>query len=212
MNRDEFGNDRHHWEQTYREKPPERLGWYAPELTTSVSWIRGLELPLSAPVIDVGGGASTLVDSLLGDGYVSVTVLDIAGAALHAAKTRLGASATDASWVNGDIRTVELRAAYYAVWHDRAVFHFLTNDGDLDIYRRQLLHALAPGGHVIIGTFAPEAPPRCSGLPVRRYSVEALQSALGARFNLVRHQNQMHVTPGGIEQMYVYCLFRLEEI
>ena len=212
MNRGEVGNDRHHWEQAYRDKPPERQGWYAPELTTSVSWIRSLRLPPSAPVIDVGGGASTLVDSLLGDGYESVTVLDIASAALHAAKARLGASATDASWVNGDIRTVALRAAYYAVWHDRAAFHFLTDESDQDIYRRQLLHALAPGGHVIIGAFAPAAPPKCSGLPVRRYSVQALQSAFGKRFKLVRHQTQLHVTPGGIEQMYLYCHFQLAEL
>jgi len=199
---------KNHWEQVYTAKPAERLGWYKPNLQTSLQWIRDLGLPRNAPIIDVGGGASTLVDDLLTDGYESITVLDIAASALQQLRERLGKKGTGITWICADITAVDLPPHAYALWHDRAAFHFLTDAGDIARYRDRLLTALRPGGYVIIGTFAPQAPPQCSGLPVRRYDHEALARALGAEFTLLRHHEELHVTPGGVEQMYSYCTFQ----
>jgi SAM-dependent methyltransferase len=197
-----------HWEQVYSSKPTEQLGWFAPHLQTSLSWITELGVSLDAPIIDVGGGASTLVDDLLDAGYRSITVLDVSRQALSLAKTRLANNADAVSWITGDVTTTDLPVAHFELWHDRAVFHFLIEPEQQRKYRDQLLKALKPEGHLIIGTFAPEAPPKCSGLPVQRYSPERLESTLGDEFELQRHHNELHVTPGGVEQMYLYCQFR----
>jgi SAM-dependent methyltransferase len=199
---------REHWEQVYSSKPSERLGWYKPRLQTSLEWISALGLDRGAPVIDVGGGASTLVDDLLDRGYTAITVLDLAEPALDLIKARLGDRRTAVTWLCGDITRFELPENAYALWHDRAVFHFLTEPHDRERYRENLCRALRPGGHVIIGTFAPEAPPRCSGLAVQRYDLERIQQTLGSDFELQRQKKEMHVTPGGVEQMYLYCEFR----
>lgn len=197
-----------HWEQVYSSKPTEQLGWFAPHLQTSLSWITELGMSKEAPIIDVGGGASTLVDDLLDAGYRSITVLDLSQQALSLAKTRLANNADAVSWIAGDVIATDLPEAHFELWHDRAVFHFLTEPEQQRKYRDQLLKALKPGGHLIIGTFAPEAPPRCSGLPVQRYSSQRLESTLGDNFELQRQHNELHVTPGGVEQMYLYCRFR----
>jgi SAM-dependent methyltransferase len=201
---------REHWEQVYSGKPPDRLGWYKPRLQTSLDWITDLSLDANAPIIDVGGGASTLVDDLLERGYSAITVLDLAAPALDLIKARLGAKGAAVNWLCGDVTQVELAENVFELWHDRAVFHFLTEADDRERYRENLCKALRPGGHVIIGTFAPEAPPRCSGLPVQRYDLERLRETLGDAFELRRQQKEMHVTPGGVEQMYLYCEFRLQ--
>ena len=200
---------REHWEQVYSSKPSDRLGWYKPRLQTSLEWISVLGLDRGAPIIDVGGGASTLVDDLLDHGYTAITVLDLAEPALGLIKARLGERSTAVNWLCGDITELELPGKAFELWHDRAVFHFLTEPGDRERYRENLCRALRPGGHVIIGTFAPEAPPKCSGLPVQRYDLEALRETLGNEFELQRHKKELHVTPGGVEQMYLYCEFRL---
>jgi len=197
-----------HWEKVYSGKPTEKLGWYAPRLQTSLSWISGLDLSLEAPIIDVGGGASTLVDDLLDGGYQAVTVLDLSSQALSIARARLGEKAKLVSWLEGDVTSIDLPDQYFELWHDRAVFHFLIDPEQQRAYRDQLLKALKPGGHFIIGTFAPEAPPKCSGLPVQRYDPQQLEKTLGDQFRLERHLKELHVTPGGVEQMYLYCLFR----
>jgi len=199
---------REHWEQVYSSKPSERLGWYNPRLQTSLEWIRALGLDRGAPVIDVGGGASTLVDDLLDQGYTAITVLDLAEPALDLIKARLGKRSTDVTWLCGDITELELPGNAFELWHDRAVFHFLTGPEDRERYRENLCRALRPGGHVIIGAFAPEAPPKCSGLPVQRYDLEARRETLGSEFELRHHKKELHVTPGGVEQMYLYCEFR----
>jgi len=201
-------NNRNHWERVYATRPIDKLGWYEPHLQPSLDWIRELGLPMDAPLIDVGGGASTLVDDLLNEGYRAITVLDISGKALEVVKARLGKKAELVTWVAGDITMVGLPAHSYALWHDRAVFHFLTAPAQQRAYRDKLLHALQPGGHVILGTFAPEAPPTCSGLPVQRYNPQQLENTLGGEFELTRHHKALHVTPGGVEQMYLYCRFR----
>ena len=201
-------NHKDHWENVYSSKPTEDLGWFAPHLQTSLSWIKGLSLTADAPIIDIGGGASTLVEDLLDAGYRSITVLDIAEKALSSAKARLGIKADQVTWLVGDITSVDLPAQYYECWHDRALFHFLTEPEQQQKYRDNLLKALKPGGHLIIGTFAPEAPSTCSGLPIQRYTPEQLESILGGEFELQRHHKEMHITPGGVEQMYQYCHFR----
>ena len=199
---------REHWEAVYSSKPSERLGWYKPRLQTSLEWITTLGLDLGAPIIDVGGGASTLIDDLIDNGYSSITVLDIAEPALDLLRTRLGDRGAAVSWLCGDITVIDLPENAFELWHDRAVFHFLTEAADREHYKQNLCRALRPGGYLVIGTFAPEAPPKCSGLPVQRYDLDLLQKTLGDAFLPRRNQKELHVTPGGVEQMYLYCAFR----
>lgn len=201
-------DSRNHWDQAYSNKPTDRLGWFKPALETSLAWIKQLELAPDAPIIDVGGGASTLVDDLLGLGYRALTVLDISQRALELARQRLGAQSAAVDWLNADITSVDLPVSRFELWHDRAVFHFLTTPEQRSGYLRALLSALRPAGHVIIGTFAPDAPPRCSGLPVQRYTRDQLAAEFGDEFKLLRHHEELHITPGGVEQMYLYCHFR----
>ena len=197
-----------HWEHTYAAKPPEGLGWYAPHLRTSLEWIGALSLDRDASIIDVGGGASTLVDDLLGRGFTHVTVLDLSERALTTAQTRLGQAAAGVTWIEGDVTSVALPSDDYDVWHDRAAFHFLTEPEDRQRYVQRLHDAVMRGGHVMMGTFGLEAPPRCSGLPVERYEPQTLHDTLGEMLALVRQKKEVHVTPGGVKQMYLYCLFR----
>ena len=199
-----------HWERIYSSRSAGEVGWYTPHLETSLDWIGSVGLEPDAAIIDVGGGASTLVDDLLGRGYSAITVLDLAAPALQLIKARLGEKGSTVTLLCGDVTDIELGENAFELWHDRAVFHFLTDAGDRDRYRANLCRALRPGGHVIIGTFAPGAPPRCSGLPVQRYDLDLLHETLGDAFELRRHQQEMHVTPGGVEQLYLYCEFRLQ--
>jgi len=200
-------NPKDHWEQVYSTKPTEKVGWYEPHLQTSLSWIKELGLPDDAPIIDVGRGASTLVDDLWGAGYRSITVLDLSEKALSTIKARLGKRTDLISWLEGDITEVDLPMNHYELWHDRAVFHFLIAPEQQRKYRDNLLKALRQGGHLIIGTFAPEAPPKCSGLPVQRYTPDQIEHILGEEFELKRSHKELHVTPSGVEQMYLYCHF-----
>ena len=200
-------NQREHWEKIYLTTPSDNVGWYTPHLETSLKWIKELSLPKDVHIIDVGGGTSKLVDDLISEGYRLITVLDISKKAMSLAQARLGDKAESVIWLEGDITKVDLPTNHYDLWHDRAVFHFLTDPEQQQHYRGNLLKALRPGGHLIIGTFAPEAPPKCSGLPVQRYTPEELQRTLGPQFELRRHEKELHITPGGVEQMYLYCHF-----
>lgn len=164
-----------------------------------------MSLPKDARIIDVGGGASTLVDDLLNEGYQQVAVLDLSQAALSVVRTRLGWDAARVMWLEGDITSIELPTNFFDLWHDRAVLHFLTEPDGRRKYLDCLRKALKPGGRAIIGTFSPEAPPRCSGLPVERYTIKAMQELLDREFTLERHHKELHITPGGTEQMYLYC-------
>ncbi len=197
-----------HWQQVYSTKSTDKVGWYAPHLTTSIKWITSLNLDLDDPIIDVGGGASTLVDDLLDKGYRDLSVLDLSDRAMSVVRERLGTSESQISWFPGDVTEVELPASHFELWHDRAVFHFLVEPGQQMKYMEKLLHALKPGGHVIIGVFELEAPPQCSGLPVQRYSLEKLSAIFGAKFKLERHHKELHKTPSGVEQQYLYCQFQ----
>lgn len=201
-------NPKDHWEKIYTSRSVEKLGWYNLHLRTSLLWIEELGLEAEAPVIDVGGGASTLVDDLLAAGHRSLTVLDLAGQALAAARMRLGDRAEQVNWLTGDIAHVDLPGQHYALWHDRALFHFFTEPEQQLAYRQRLLQALRPGGYAILAVFSPEAPPVCSGLPVQRYGPQQLAAALGSELVMQRHCRELHITPGGVEQLYLYGLFR----
>ncbi|QKT03727.1 class I SAM-dependent methyltransferase [Ectothiorhodospiraceae bacterium 2226] len=201
-------SNKQHWEQTYTERTPDDLGWYTPHLAQSLAWIEALGLPPETPIIDIGGGASTLVDDLLAAGHQDLTVLDLSAQALAVAQARLGERADAVTWRIGDITDIALPAGHYALWHDRAALHFLTEPAQRARYAAQLRHALRADGEVIIGVFALEAPPQCANLPVHRYDIEALGALLGEGFALQRHIKQMHHTPRGKEQMYLYAHFR----
>jgi SAM-dependent methyltransferase len=200
-------DSKEHWEHVYTTRQPHEVGWYEPHLRTSLDWIRDLALPTDARILDVGGGACTLVDDLLADGSTHVSVLDLSGAALATVQMRLGRDAERVAWLEGDVTSIELPADAYDLWHDRAVLHFLAEPSGRRKYAEQLRRALKPGGRAIIGVFSPEAPPRCSGLPVERYTVATMAALLGNEFTLERQAQELHVTPGGTEQMYVYCQF-----
>lgn len=201
-------SQRAHWEQVYSTRSPDELGWYEPHLEISLEWIKEMVADTDASIIDVGGGASTLVDDLVAEGYRSITVLDLSRTALATAKKRLRGNADAVTWLEGDVTAVSLPTGGYDVWHDRAVFHFLTDDEQKRRYVAGLSQATKPGSHLIMATFAPEAPPRCSGLPVQRYEAGQLEAVLGSGFELRRQRKELHITPGGTEQMYAYCLFQ----
>jgi SAM-dependent methyltransferase len=174
----------------------------------SLRLIAATGLAGSAPVIDVGGGASVLVDGLLEAGFTDVTVLDLSGAALAASRARLGRSAGSVRWIEADITRADLPPRSFDLWHDRAVFHFLTDRADRQAYLRVLRHALRPGASVVIATFAEDGPERCSGLPVRRYAPSQLHAELGDDFEWLASEREEHVTPGGVLQQFQYSLFR----
>lgn len=196
-----------HWENVYSTKSSEAVSWYQPHALRSLAWIAGTGVGLSGAVIDIGGGASTLVDDLLDAGYQHITVLDLSGAALQVAQERLGARANQVRWCEADITADVFPAEIFDVWHDRAVFHFLTEAADRKAYVEQMQHALKPGGHIIMATFSLEGPTRCSGLPIVQYSAAKLQAELGAQFQLVEHAYEQHVTPSEAVQHFIYCHF-----
>lgn len=195
---------REHWEAVYQNKPTDAVSWFQPHAATSLRLIARCAGP-AAQVIDVGGGASVLVDDLLDAGYRHVTVLDLAESALTASRARLGERAGQVEWIAGDITRADLPAARYDVWHDRAVFHFLTDPVDRARYVAQVLRAVKPGGHVIVAAFGPGGPLQCSGLDVVRYDPGALHEAFGAAFRLLGHETEVHYTPAGQDQEFVYC-------
>jgi SAM-dependent methyltransferase len=196
---------RSHWQTIYTERDPTAVGWYRPRLEASLDLIDVTFLPRDARIIDVGGGASTLVDDLLERRYRDITVLDIAPAALDLARTRLGARASRVTWLEGDILTLPLPRHHYDLWHDRAVFHFLTGSAEQQRYREAVEHALRPGGYLIVAAFATDGPTHCSGLPVQRYREAELQAIFGPAFTPLRAVHASHTTPGGTYQPFVYC-------
>jgi 2-polyprenyl-3-methyl-5-hydroxy-6-metoxy-1,4-benzoquinol methylase len=199
-----------HWEKVYKSKAPEAVSWYRAHLETSLALVERATQARSAAIIDIGGGESTLVDDLLLRGYTNVTVTDISQTAIEVTKKRLGAAAEQVRWLAGDICEIELEARIYDLWHDRAVFHFLTTPERRLAYIRQVTRAVKPGGHVIVSTFGPQGPTRCSGLEVMRYDAESLHDEFGGRFRLVESSEELHQTPSGITQQFLYCYCRLE--
>ena len=200
---------RAHWDGIYRTKSLTELSWQQPEARLSLALIRELVSDRAAAIIDVGGGASPLVDGLLAAGYGDVTVLDLASSALSQTQERLGAErAAQVSWLNVDVCAASLTPGRYDVWHDRAVFHFLTEPEARAAYITQVRRAVRPGGLVLVATFAEDGPTRCSGLPVARYSAAALHAVFGEDFTLLRHLQEVHQTPWGATQAFTYCICR----
>lgn len=197
-----------HWNSLYTSKQPAEVSWHQAHLEKSLALIRATGVNESARIIDVGGGASTLVDDLLAAGFRDITVLDISSAAIRSAHARLGARAVAVTWLEADITRVELPARNYDVWHDRAVFHFLTGAEDRRRYLEAVNHAVKPGGHVIVATFGPHGPLKCSGLDIVRYAPQDLQREFGADYRLVQSVTEDHVTPAGKHQEFVYCYCR----
>jgi len=199
-----------HWETVYRTKDVHEVSWFQSEARRSLDLITRVSPDRSAPIIDVGAGASVLVDDLLAAGYLDVSVLDVSEAALEISRGRLGTDAAKVKWMRADVRRAQLDEGAYAVWHDRAVFHFLTDAADRAAYVEQVRRAVKPGGYVLVATFAEDGPEYCSGLPVVRYSAEGLHSEFGTDFQLVRSEHEDHRTPAGGEQSFLYCLCRRE--
>jgi len=199
-----------HWENIYGTKAPNAVSWYRPHLETSLGIIEKIAPASSTAIVDVGGGESTLVDDLLARGYQSVSVLDVSSAAINFTKKRLGAIADSVRWIVGDITTVDLPVNAYDVWHDRAVFHFLTTPDERVAYVRQVGKSGRTGGHVLISTFGPEGPTKCSGLEVVRYDEVSLQAEFGVRFQLLESLKELHETPFGTTQQFLYCLCRVQ--
>jgi 2-polyprenyl-3-methyl-5-hydroxy-6-metoxy-1,4-benzoquinol methylase len=198
-----------HWEQVYRTKSPTEVSWYRPHLETSLELIEGTGATRDAAIIDIGAGESTLVDDLLARGYRGLYAMDLSSTALEVAKARLGADAPRIHWLCGDVRSFAFGRHQFDVWHDRAVFHFLTARDDRAAYVRQVAHAVKPGGHVIVATFGPEGPAKCSGLDVMRYGPDALHDEFGSAFRLVEHRTELHRTPMGSTQQFTYCYCRV---
>ena len=201
-------NRQRHWEAVYRSKSEREVSWYQPHLERSLRLIQDCGVGPGGRLIDVGGGASALVDDLLEAGFLEVTVLDVSELALEGVCSRLGSRASSVNWIIGDVLTVDLPIAHYDLWHDRAVFHFLTSADDRATYVRRLRESLQAQGQLVIATFGPDGPTRCSGLDVVRYSAESLHSELGSGFQLVATEAELHRTPSGAKQSFIYCRFR----
>jgi 2-polyprenyl-3-methyl-5-hydroxy-6-metoxy-1,4-benzoquinol methylase len=203
-------NVKTHWENIYAIKAPESVSWYRAHLETSLALIERATDARSASIIDIGGGESTLVDDLLLRGYENLTVLDVSETAIEVTKKRLGASAEQVRWLVAEVTEVEFKPLAHDLWHDRAVFHFLTTPERRIAYVRQVARAVKPGGHVIVSTFGPEGPEECSGLDVMRYDAESLHGEFGGHFRLIESSKELHQTPFGTTQQFLYCYCRIE--
>lgn len=199
-----------HWEDVYQRKPADTVSWYRPHLETSLALLEQAGLGPDVRLIDVGGGASTLVDDLLDRGVAAITVLDLSRQALDLARARLGDRGAGVRWLAADLLTADLPAAGFDLWHDRAVLHFLTAPEAAAAYAAQAARALRPGGHAVIGGFAPDGPERCSGLPVARRSAGDIAALMGPAFRLVGQHREVHTTPGGHTQAFAWAVLRRE--
>lgn len=198
-----------HWEQVYSTKLVTEVSWFQEHSEVSLDLIDRSGVGTGGAIIDVGGGASRLVDDLLAKGYQDLTVLDVSAAALSIAKQRLGTHAEAVNWLEADITSVVLPRRRFDLWHDRAVFHFLTEGADRARYVQAVRDSVRPGGHVIVAAFGPDGPTKCSGLPVVRYDPERLHDELGPGFERIEHATEDHRTPSGAVQRFVYCHFRI---
>lgn len=200
-------NRQAHWENVYATRGENEVSWFQESPAPSLELIARTGATSASAIVDIGGGASRLVDHLVGRGFEDVTVLDLSGAALEVARTRLGGQASRARWVVADVTAWEPAKAF-DVWHDRAAFHFLTDENDRAAYIARLTRGVRIGGHAIIATFAPDGPEKCSGLPVVRYDSTSLGRALGVAFERVHAMPHEHVTPWGARQIFQFGLFR----
>ena len=201
--------DRHtHWQQVYRTRAADAVSWYRPHLEVSLELLREAGLSVGSRLIDVGGGASTLLDDLLARGLHRISVLDVSEEALAIARRRLRGREGEVNWIAADVLKAEFPADAFDLWHDRAVFQFLTAPSDAARYAAQAARAVRSGGHAVIGGFAPDGPERCSGLPVARRSAEDIAALLAPAFRLLTSRREKHITPAGAEQSFTYALLR----
>ncbi len=199
-----------HWESAYRRSAPDQLSWYQSDPARSLAIIERFAPDRSVRIVDAGGGASHLAHRLAADGYHRVTVMDISRSALAAARER-GGGGRDVTWVAADILATPLRERSHDLWHDRAVFHFLVDPQLRRRYLAQLSRTMKSPGLVLMATFGPQGPEKCSGLPVVRFSTEGLHRELGPSFEPVYSESETHLTPGGKAQEFCYTLFRYAE-
>lgn len=203
-------DNKKHWEQVYATNASNAVSWFQEHAEQSMRLIQGTGVGKDAAIIDVGGGTSTLIDDLLLEGYTNITVLDLSAKALEVTRRRLGNRADSVTWLEGDVTQLTLPVHHYDLWHDRAVFHFLTDPIDRHAYVQQVMQSVRPGGHVIVATFAEDGPEKCSGLPTMRYCPESLHAEFGNAFQLLGHEKVDHHTPFGTEQKFIYCYCRME--
>jgi 2-polyprenyl-3-methyl-5-hydroxy-6-metoxy-1,4-benzoquinol methylase len=196
-----------HWQNVYQTKGERDVSWFQERPAISLALIRATQVSANASIVDIGGGASRLVDALIEEGFESITVLDLSEKALARSRARLGARGTHVNWIVADVTTWR-PSQTYDVWHDRAALHFLTEPSDRAAYADCVRKAVPAGGHVIIGTFAFNGPERCSGLPVVRYDAGGLRELLGSSFELVESRNHAHQTPTGAVQHFQFSRFR----
>jgi ubiquinone/menaquinone biosynthesis C-methylase UbiE len=199
---------RSHWEQTYATKAEHQVSWYRPHLEVSLELLTKAGLNQQSRIIDIGGGASTLVDDLLDRGTSQITVVDLSATALEISRKRLGQRAAQVNWIVQDVARLELARDSIDIWHDRAALHFLVAEDDIHRYVQVATHAIAPGGHAVIGGFAADGPEKCSGLPVVRRDPEEIAALFGDRFSLIESRRELHTTPAGKPQSFAYALLR----
>jgi SAM-dependent methyltransferase len=204
-----MGDSNSHWDTVYRTKQFDKVSWYAPHLAESLRLITGLVPNKDAAIIDIGGGESTLVDDLLDRGYRDVSVLDISATAIDFTKKRLGQRADAVRWYVSDITRADFGDRRFDLWHDRAVFHFLTDAASRAAYVERVKTSVKRGGFVVMATFGPEGPVQCSGLDVVRYDATALHSEFGDEFRLMGSETELHATPSGTNQQFLYCWCRV---
>lgn len=203
-------NNKEHWEKVYGTKAQDSVSWYTPHLETSLNLIHLAARDKDAAVIDIGGGEATLVDDLLSEEYRDISILDISQHAINVARNRIGEKAHKVHWYCADITQATLPQNYFDIWHDRAVFYFLTEDAQRVKYVEQVMRSVKHGGHVIMATFGPEGPMKCSGLDVVRYDAEQLHGQFGQAFKLINSSTETHKTPMGTTQQFLYCFCRME--
>ena len=203
-------DNKEYWEKVYDTKAPDAVSWYAPHLETSLNLIHQATSNKDSAIIDIGGGEATLVDDLIARGYRDISVLDISQKAIDVARSRIGKPADKVRWYCTDITKATLPQNYFDVWHDRAVFHFLTQEDDRKKYVDQVIRTVKHGGYVIMSTFGPEGPEKCSGLDVVRYDPEHLHGQFGKSFKMINSSTELHKTPMGTTQQFLYCFCRME--
>lgn len=203
-------NLKSHWDTVYATKAPDSVSWYLPHLERSIDLIQRVVPDRSSSIIDVGGGESTLVNDLLTRGYRDITVLDISMTAIHYAWKQAAEHADRVTWMVADITKVALPSQRFDVWHDRAVFHFLTDPAARAAYVERVAKSMKIGGHVIVATFGPMGPTKCSGLDIVRYDADSLHAEFGRHFRLLESSTEIHKTPFGTTQQFLYCLCRVE--
>lgn len=196
-----------YWENIYQKKQIDEVSWYQPRPATSLDFVKEFNLPLNAKIIDVGGGDSFFVDHLLELGYEDITVLDISAKAIDRAKERLGDKASRVKWIVADASDFQ-PTEQYDFWHDRAAFHFLTEENDIESYLRTVSQHLSPSGHLVIGTFSTSGPEKCSGISIRQYSEKSMGDRLKGLFEKVKCIRVDHETPFDTVQNFIFCSFK----